>query len=50
MKNWKIKGVLMAFKWFFHAFSSVTCHKKSYMISHENTIKILWKSGEFTIN
>ena len=51
-ENWKIKGFLMAF-WmffFFHAFSRVTCHEKSYKISHENTIKILWKSCEVIIN
>ena len=51
-ENWKIKGFLMAFLmfFFFHAFSRVTCHEKSYKISHENTIKILWKSREFTMN
>ena len=46
-ENWKIKGFLMAFlMFFFHAFSRVTCHEKSYKISH----KILWKSREFTMN
>ena len=50
-ENWKIKGFLMAFlMFFFHAFSRVTCHEKSYKISYENTIKILWKSREFTMN
>ena len=49
-ENWKIKGFLMAFLMFFYAFSRVTCHEKSYKISHENTIKILWKSCEFTMN
>ena len=51
-ENWKIKGFLMAFfnVFFFHAFSRVTCHEKSYKISHENAIKILWKSREFTMN
>ena len=51
-ENWKIKWFLMAFLMFFflHAFSKVTCHEKSLWISHENTIKILWKSREFTMN
>ena len=50
-ENWKIKWFLMAFlRFFLHAFSKVTCHEKSFWISHENTIKILWKSREFTMN
>ena len=51
-ENWKIKEFLMAFLmfFFFHAFSRVTSHEKSYKISHENTIKILWNSREFTMN
>ena len=42
-ENCKIKEFLMAFLmfFFFHAFSRVTSHEKSYKISHENTIKIL---------
>ena len=49
-ENWKITGFLMAVLTFFHAFSCVTCPEKSYKISYENTIKILWKSREFTMN
>ena len=44
-ENWKIKRFLMAFLMFFNAFSRVTCHEKSYKISHENNLnplKISW--------
>ena len=44
-ENWKIKGFLLIFLMCFSSF-----FQKSYKISHENTIKSLWKSREFTMN
>ena len=47
--DWKIKGFLMAFLMFFFFMLFPGWHAMK-NLSHENAIKILWKSHEFTVN